>query len=152
MAFQSLHHILDALEKQPGWQQQRQWRSIVTHWEQAVGEMVAKHAWPYSLSGQTLWVNTSSSVWAQELTYKKVLILPRLNQLIDQPLEELKFRFGSRTHSSGKSTYLKDSQHPSVFTGQETILCPQCQCPTPPKELDRWSCCALCASKKWSQR
>ncbi|WP_346293457.1 DUF721 domain-containing protein [Sphaerothrix gracilis] len=28
-------------------------------------------------------------------------------------------------------------------------LCPQCQCPTPPGELERWSACALCAAKQW---
>ncbi|NJP08047.1 MAG: DUF721 domain-containing protein [Leptolyngbyaceae cyanobacterium RU_5_1] len=28
-------------------------------------------------------------------------------------------------------------------------LCPQCQCPTPPGEIDRWQVCALCAAKRW---
>ncbi|NJL62009.1 MAG: DUF721 domain-containing protein [Methylacidiphilales bacterium] len=28
-------------------------------------------------------------------------------------------------------------------------LCPQCQCPTPPGELQRWDVCALCAAKKF---
>ena len=26
-------------------------------------------------------------------------------------------------------------------------LCPQCQCPTPPGELERWNVCSLCCSK-----
>lgn len=30
---------------------------------------------------------------------------------------------------------------------QSLPLCPQCQCPTPPGELQRWSICALCAAK-----
>jgi predicted nucleic acid-binding Zn ribbon protein len=29
-------------------------------------------------------------------------------------------------------------------------LCPQCQCPTPPGELQRWQVCSLCAAKKFS--
>ncbi|MFQ4145311.1 DUF721 domain-containing protein [Chlorogloeopsis sp. ULAP02] len=29
-------------------------------------------------------------------------------------------------------------------------LCPQCQCPTPPGELQRWQVCCLCAAKKFS--
>jgi predicted nucleic acid-binding Zn ribbon protein len=33
---------------------------------------------------------------------------------------------------------------------QHLPLCPQCQCPTPPGELKRWSVCALCATKQWS--
>lgn len=28
-------------------------------------------------------------------------------------------------------------------------LCPACAAPTPPGELDRWSVCALCATKAW---
>ncbi|WP_066376831.1 MULTISPECIES: DUF721 domain-containing protein [unclassified Anabaena] len=27
-------------------------------------------------------------------------------------------------------------------------LCPQCQCPTPPGELERWGICALCSAKQ----
>ena len=30
---------------------------------------------------------------------------------------------------------------------QELPLCPKCQCPTPPTELERWSTCALCAAR-----
>lgn len=30
-------------------------------------------------------------------------------------------------------------------------LCPQCQCPCPPGELQRWSVCCLCAAKKWQR-
>jgi predicted nucleic acid-binding Zn ribbon protein len=32
---------------------------------------------------------------------------------------------------------------------QHLPLCPQCQCPTPTGELQRWSVCALCAAKQW---
>jgi predicted nucleic acid-binding Zn ribbon protein len=28
-------------------------------------------------------------------------------------------------------------------------LCPRCQCHCPQGELDRWACCALCATKRW---
>jgi len=28
-------------------------------------------------------------------------------------------------------------------------LCPRCQCPAPPGELERWSMCATCAAKQW---
>ena len=29
-------------------------------------------------------------------------------------------------------------------------ICPECQSPTPPGEIQRWSDCAICATKKWS--
>ncbi len=28
-------------------------------------------------------------------------------------------------------------------------LCPQCHCPTPPGELQRWAVCSICAAKQW---
>ncbi len=30
------------------------------------------------------------------------------------------------------------------------MLCPNCHCPTPPGELNRWSCCSICAAKRFS--
>ncbi|MGB7443272.1 MAG: DUF721 domain-containing protein [Coleofasciculaceae cyanobacterium] len=32
---------------------------------------------------------------------------------------------------------------------QTLPVCPQCQCPTPTEELQRWHVCALCAAKQW---
>jgi predicted nucleic acid-binding Zn ribbon protein len=32
---------------------------------------------------------------------------------------------------------------------RQLVLCPKCQCPTPPGELKRWSVCALCATQQW---
>ena len=32
---------------------------------------------------------------------------------------------------------------------QHLPLCPQCNCPTPVGELERWSVCGLCAIKDW---
>lgn len=31
---------------------------------------------------------------------------------------------------------------------QNLPLCPQCQCPTPPGELQRWTICSICAAKQ----
>ncbi|KAM3101591.1 DUF721 domain-containing protein [Phormidesmis sp. 146-12] len=33
--------------------------------------------------------------------------------------------------------------------GDRLPLCPQCQCPTPIGELERWSMCAVCVAKRW---
>lgn len=33
----------------------------------------------------------------------------------------------------------------------QRMLCPICRCPTPPGELKRWSCCSICAAKRFSQ-
>jgi predicted nucleic acid-binding Zn ribbon protein len=32
---------------------------------------------------------------------------------------------------------------------QHLPACPQCRCPTPPGELQRWAVCSLCAAQQW---
>jgi predicted nucleic acid-binding Zn ribbon protein len=45
--------------------------ALVEAWPAAVGEDVARHAWPARMSrDRTLIVNTSSSAWAFELTWR----------------------------------------------------------------------------------
>ncbi|MEB3274247.1 MAG: DUF721 domain-containing protein [Prochlorothrix sp.] len=45
------------------------------------------------------------------------------------------------------SSSAKSPQDP---TPPPLVYCPQCQCPSPPGELQRWSVCAFCAAKAWS--
>lgn len=33
---------------------------------------------------------------------------------------------------------------------QRLPLCPQCHCPAPPGELERWRTCGICAAKQWN--
>jgi predicted nucleic acid-binding Zn ribbon protein len=35
---------------------------------------------------------------------------------------------------------------------QHLPLCPACECPTPPGELQRWNVCSLCATRQWQDR
>ena len=58
-----------------------------------------------------------------------------------------------------KPSKMENPQHPhdAFQSWAETLqkrsqslpLCQNCQCPTPPGELQRWSVCALCATKAW---
>ncbi len=248
--FKSLHHILDVIENQPGWEVQQQFRLILSQWSGVVGATVADHTRPTGIDRSVLWVATSSSIWAQELTFKRHLILQKLHEKLGtQPLEEPLVNNSSDdlnnlpdrlipvlknpplTNTSGhplpmKSVAIKDirfspgqwrprfddaapiaANHPSYLppkikqrsaspvqnisvdshigsnlnqsdkfiqsgkshqSSKASInaqawwqevqersyhlpLCSQCHCPTPPGEIDRWGCCALCATKKWSR-
>ncbi len=270
--FKSLHHILDVIENQPGWEVQQQFRLILAQWSGVVGATVADHTRPTGIDRSVLWVATSSPIWAQELTFKRHLILQKLNErykrdenlskspsetLSDKPLGgKLESNLSSNlnnlddrllplrkhslpknpplTNTSGnpqpmRSFEIKDirfspgqwrprfddaspiaANHPSYlppkikqrstpspslkpvsadfpFDPDKAIksdkainsnkshqsskasinaqawwqevqerssnlpLCSQCCCPTPPGEIDRWGCCALCATKKWSR-
>ncbi len=199
--FKPLNHILDVIENQPGWLTQQQFRLILRQWTEVVGETVADHTRPTGIDRQVLWVATSSPVWAQELGYKRQMILRKLSHLLTQKfgppaqiaLTDIKFspKYWQHPNFNTKNPEPNLAQHPSylpplpasspadLFTESPTDLaqssrpepeerlsqswwqkiqarsthlplCPQCQCPTPPGELDRWQCCSLCATKKWA--
>jgi predicted nucleic acid-binding Zn ribbon protein len=199
--FKPLHHILDVIENQPSWLTQQQFRIILRQWAEVVGETVADHTRPTGIDRQVLWVATSSPVWAQELSYKRQMILRKLSHLLTQKfgtpaqgaLTDIKFspKYWPHPNFNTKNPEPSLAQHPSYLPSlpassptdlvtdsptdschnsrsvpEERLsqswwqkiqarsthlpLCPQCQCPTPPGELDRWQCCSLCATKKWT--
>ncbi|MDQ4029980.1 MAG: DUF721 domain-containing protein [Actinomycetota bacterium] len=55
---------------------------LVAAWPAAVGEQIARHAWPARLARDgTLHVATADSAWAYELTQLAPRLLPRLGDL-----------------------------------------------------------------------
>lgn len=230
--FKSLHHILDVIENQPGWETQQQFRLILVQWSEVVGVTVAAHTRPTAIDRSVLWVATSSPIWAQELTFKRHLILAKLNEKllslrrdsldtqasqftnseshIKFHIKDIRFSPGQwqprfddaspvlanhpsylpqrinqltdisppipdfdTSNTSGKPDKTNNSDIPESSSKSHQLvksmvnaqawwqqvqarsshlpLCGQCQCPTPPGEIDRWGCCALCATKKWSR-
>ena len=58
---------------------------IVRAWPDAVGEQIARNAWPARLSrDRTLHVSTSSSAWAFELAQLEPKLLERLEEALDE--------------------------------------------------------------------
>jgi len=126
---------------------------------------------------RVLRVATSSAVWAQNLAFERHLILEKLNQRLSSPLVDIQFSPGqwqqARQARSGVPAFGKLPSRPSPrlqratapprpqdsrsafqqwaktvqARSQQHPLCPQCRCPTPPQELQRWRTCSLCAVK-----
>ncbi len=66
------------------------------HWDRVVGETVARNAQPSAFKQRLLVVQVSSSVWMQELHFKKKDLISRLNQAAGaQVVENIQFRIGS---------------------------------------------------------
>jgi hypothetical protein len=70
--------------------------AIVAAWPAAVGEEVARNAWPARISRDgVLHVNTSSSAWAFELTQLAQVVLEQLRtDLVEQAPKALRFAPG----------------------------------------------------------
>lgn len=184
--FKSLNDILGILQNQPQWREHQQFQHLLKCWAEVVGTSVAQQTRPYSISKDVLYVATSSSVWAQELKFKRRFILKKLNVQLSNPVVDIHFSTAQWQKGSSPGNGACQSQpsswqeHPSRVDEDtsalpldkialpqnpqlafqhwaETMqarslslpLCPQCQCPTPPGELQRWNLCGLCAAKQW---
>ncbi|PSB00424.1 DUF721 domain-containing protein [Merismopedia glauca] len=175
MSFKSLDRLIQKWENQPELQQLHQFRLIIANWLDVVGAPVAKNSRPHSLNRDVLFVATSSSTWAQNLTFQRHRILTKLNPLLSAPLVEIRFSTAQwqNTIVSGKNkpvslsslkvtsdvsfSNLPEVKDPvTAFQqwaeviqqrSQHLPLCPQCQCPTPTPEMERWGICALCSAK-----
>ncbi len=92
MKFKSLDELLRSLQQQESWQRQREpWELLLECWPQVVGAAVAKHTRPVAIHQDVLKVATSSSVWAEELKWKRLLILEKLNAHLPTPLTDIRF-------------------------------------------------------------
>jgi predicted nucleic acid-binding Zn ribbon protein len=178
-----LNHILGVIENKPQWQGPREFQHLLNIWSEVVGEAVADQTRPCSISRDVLYVATSSSVWVQELKFRRRSILKKLNARLSTLLIDLHFSTTqwqkTSTPTFGEDVAALWQEHPSrvvessavptsqtdlpqdagsVFQNWATLVqarslslppCPDCQCPTPPGELERWNVCGLCAVKPW---
>ena len=62
-------------------------------WKEVVDERVGKNTEPVKISQRTLYVSTSSSTWAQELTFLKKEIIEKFNQKAgEEVIRDIRFK------------------------------------------------------------
>lgn len=115
MSFNSLIKLLEAIERQPGWEQQQQYRRLLQCWEEAIEERIRLNARPLYIARKVLWVATSSSVWAQTLSLQRYTLLGKLNPKLSEQLVDIRFSparwyEGNRANSTLSSI---EQNHPS---------------------------------------
>ncbi len=90
-----MNQVLEEILRSYGLQERIHEYRVFREWPAAVGEQVARHAWPARLQGKTLHVVVDSSPWMQELSLLKTDILDRLNARMGRKLlTNLRFRVG----------------------------------------------------------
>ena len=87
----SIEQILSQLETQPGWEKFRQHRQLLKCWDRAVNRQTADHTRPLYVNRQILYVATSSSARAQELSFQRYTLLKRLNKLLTFKIKDIRF-------------------------------------------------------------
>jgi predicted nucleic acid-binding Zn ribbon protein len=81
--------------------------AIARRWPEAVGEMIAREAWPARLTGDgDLVVHTSAAVWASELTHLERDLRAKLESVGIVPAPRLRFTVGAvpRRRAAGTAT------------------------------------------------
>ncbi|ACK70052.1 protein of unknown function DUF721 [Gloeothece citriformis PCC 7424] len=128
MSLESVSKIINFVEGQPGWEKVRLYRQVLQGWKSVVSPQVASNTRPLSINRQVLWVATSSSVWAQNLSLQRFSLLKKLNPLLPEPLKDI--RFSPAGWNNSLQTDDKDSpaqanleeQHPSFVGSDETVI------------------------------
>ena len=87
----SLKNILQQISQQPGWEQYRQHCELIECWQKITNQKIAQNTRPRYISRQVLWVATSSSVWAQELSLQRYSLLKKLNSQLTFTLTDIRF-------------------------------------------------------------
>lgn len=117
MSFQSLDDILQSLQQNPHWQELRQYRQILQHWTTVVNPETALNTRPLGVNREVLWVATSSSPWAQNLSLQRHSLLKKLNKFLENPLQDIRFApakwHQSRPHRDDGFPEANFKAHPS---------------------------------------
>ena len=71
-------------------------RLVWSFWDRVVGENLSRNAQPAAFKNTLLIVHVSSSVWLQELHFKKKELIEKLNQAAGSTVvEDIRFKLGA---------------------------------------------------------
>jgi predicted nucleic acid-binding Zn ribbon protein len=127
MSFNSLKQIIKAIEKQPGWEEYQQYRLLCQSWQEVIDKKIAQNSRPLYIARKILWVATSSSTWAQELSLKRYSLLKQLNsklpfQLVDIRFSPAKWHDSQASTSVVASNLTKQEDRPSKVDFNAAVL------------------------------
>lgn len=83
---------LDELTRGAGWNPVLAAEQVVLHWDELVGDDVAKHSEPVSLEHGLLTVRCDSTAWAKQLQFMRAVVLTEIGRRYpDAGVENLRF-------------------------------------------------------------
>lgn len=123
MSFKSLEKILAAIENQPNWEKQRQYRILLQCWQKVVQPQVARETRPLYIARQVLWVATSSSVWAQTLSLQRYTLVKKLNPQLPEKLTDIRFSSAQwYDHNCAANSQFTNPAHPNQPHPSQVVL------------------------------
>ncbi len=91
MTFQSIDKLLDLILAQPQWETQRRYHLLVKGWSQVVNHRVAQHSRVIAIKDDILWVTTSSSAYAQNLSLQRYTLMTKINRRLHESIKDIRF-------------------------------------------------------------
>ncbi|MFZ3063132.1 MAG: DUF721 domain-containing protein [Actinomycetota bacterium] len=92
---QSIGEIVEAMVSRLGLKQKIKRARVVHHWPRLVGEIIARETRAERVRGDSLFVTTSSPVWAQELELMKPKLLKKIREEIGKGvISDIRFKTG----------------------------------------------------------
>ena len=168
MSWKNLDGILTQIKQDPSWEKYQQYSQLLHEWHQIVPASARNNTRPLYISRKILWVATSSAAWAQTLFMQRQQFLKVLNAKWSAPIKDIRFSAAhwqqknlntqsNTDHPSHLPAALltsfsaqplpKPASPEQVFQNwvesyqkrtKTWPLCPQCQSPSPPGEIQRW--------------
>lgn len=95
--FQSIQNVLKGTLKKFGLENEISKHRFVLHWQEIVGAELAKKTRPECIRHKTLVIRVQNSIWAQELSFQKDIILKRLKYFLgeDDVVDDVHFYTGT---------------------------------------------------------
>jgi predicted nucleic acid-binding Zn ribbon protein len=125
MALEPVNTVLGKFRKAQ-WKQQREFGKLQHAWSEVVGPTVAAQTQPTQITAQqVLLVATSSAVWAQNLAFERQRLLIKLNDLLNQPLTDIRFSTSQWRSRRSSSQSAKSWTPDSLVTRPGTVADPQ---------------------------
>ncbi|MEI6429615.1 MAG: DUF721 domain-containing protein [Pseudanabaena sp. ELA607] len=121
MAWTTVGKILSQLPNQTTWQQRCRLLHIHNYWTDLVGASVAQQSEPETVVKGILYVNVSSPIWANALTFERLRLLEKINQQLGKasllPIDDIRFSTAKWATQRAKKTTVKPdlSAHPSWY-------------------------------------
>jgi predicted nucleic acid-binding Zn ribbon protein len=163
----AIGRVLQQLPGQGSWPHIRRFAHIQAHWTELVGASVAVQTRPTAIYQQVLHVAVSSSVWAQALTFERITLLHKINQVLGKkkfpPIQDI--RYSTARWMEVVAVAIAPSPRPQAAmeptaTAPEIVRrlaqgagpkgrCPRCHGPCSSQEMSRWQMCRFCARDRW---
>ena len=121
MTWTTLGKILSQLPHKASWQQRCRLLHIYNYWRDLVGISVAQQSAPEAVVQGVLYVNVSSPVWANALTFERLRLLEKINQHLRQahlsPIDDIRFSTAKWTSQRNQKMAAKPdlTAHPSWY-------------------------------------